>query len=88
MFQKLAQEEKKIAEQINNAIGREPKVQEEKQEDENSWLDYFSTHPQGEDRINLLQAMANEQTGKSFTPLLPQVDWKKLMHSVKAKEQK
>jgi len=49
-------------------------------------LDYFSTHPQGEDRIKLLQAMAQEQTGKSFTPLLPQVDWKKLMHSVKEAE--
>ena len=60
---------------LDNALGRDPKAQEEK---DNSWLDYFSTHPQGEDRIKMLQAMA--QNGKSFTPLLPQVDWEKLMH--------
>jgi Zn-dependent protease with chaperone function len=87
MFQKLAQEEKKIHEQVDKALGREPKAQGEKRKDENSWLDYFSTHPQGEDRIQLLQAMADKQTGKSFTPLLPQVDWKKLMHRVKEAEE-
>lgn len=82
MFEKLALEEKKVGEQINKALGREPEVQKEKTEDENSWLDYFSTHPQGKDRIKLLQEIAKANSNKSFTPLLPQVDWGKLMHSV------
>ena len=84
MFQKLAKAELEIQKLINDALGREPNAQGE---EEDSWLDYFSTHPQGEDRIKLFQALANEQTGKSFTPLLPQVDWNKLMHSVKEEKE-
>lgn len=90
MFEKLAEEEKKMQNLIDGALGREPKTQEEKAKEKaegESWLDYFSTHPQGEDRIKLMQKMAEEQSEKSFTPLLPQVDWKKLMHRVIAKKE-
>jgi predicted Zn-dependent protease len=80
MFQKLAQVEIEMQKMLDNALERKPKAEGQ---EENSWLDYFSTHPQGEDRIKMLQAMAEEQNGKSFTPLLPQVDWGKLMHHVK-----
>jgi predicted Zn-dependent protease len=71
MYEKLMEEEKKVMSQIKEAVGPE----------KDSWFDYFSTHPAGEDRIqNLKQRIGNRS---DHFPILPGADWKALMHSEK-----
>ena len=45
-----------------------------------SWTDYLSTHPAGSDRLDQLKNQVAMAGKKSYTPLLPHLDWKALVH--------
>ena len=46
------------------------------------WMKYLSTHPVGEDRVEILKKMAEASTAKP-RPLLPDFDWKSMHRETK-----
>jgi predicted Zn-dependent protease len=46
------------------------------------WMKYLSTHPAGEDRVEILKKMAEASTAKP-RPLLPDFDWKSMHRETK-----
>ena len=46
------------------------------------WMKYLSTHPAGEDRVEVLKKMAEASTAKP-RPLLPDFDWKSMHRKTK-----
>jgi predicted Zn-dependent protease len=46
------------------------------------WMKYISTHPAGEDRVEVLKKMAEASTAKP-RPLLPDFDWKSMHRETK-----
>ena len=46
------------------------------------WMKYLSTHPAGEDRVEILKKMAKASTAKP-RPLLPDFDWKSMHRKTK-----
>jgi predicted Zn-dependent protease len=46
------------------------------------WMKYISTHPAGEDRVEILKKMAEASTAKP-RPLLPDFDWKSMHRETK-----
>ena len=46
------------------------------------WMKYLSTHPAGEDRVEILKKMAKAPTAKP-RPLLPDFDWKSMHRETK-----
>jgi predicted Zn-dependent protease len=46
------------------------------------WMEYLSTHPAGEDRVEVLKKMAKASTAKP-RPLLPDFDWKSMHRATK-----
>ena len=46
------------------------------------WMKYLSTHPAGEDRVEVLKKMAEASTAKP-RPLLPDFDWKSMHRETK-----
>jgi len=46
------------------------------------WMEYLSTHPAGEDRVEVLKKMAEASTAKP-RPLLPDFDWKSMHRETK-----
>jgi predicted Zn-dependent protease len=46
------------------------------------WMKYLSTHPAGEDRVEILNKMAKASTAKP-RPLLPDFDWKSMHRKTK-----
>jgi Zn-dependent protease with chaperone function len=49
------------------------------------WMKYLSTHPAGEDRVDILNKMAEASTTKP-RPLLPGFDWKSMHRETKESE--
>lgn len=73
MFEKLAREERRPF--------TDGKSQNSGPEDDSaSWTDYFSTHPAEKDRISGLKKQVAKAGKKSYTSLLPDLDWKALVH--------
>ncbi|GJL78589.1 MAG: metalloendopeptidase [Nitrospinaceae bacterium] len=73
MFEKLQQEEGRlILDAQSQKTGSE--------DDSESWLEYLSTHPAGKGRVKELKKQVEMSEKKSYTPLLPDIDWKALTH--------
>lgn len=53
---------------------------EEPEDDSTSWTDYLSTHPAGKGRVSEMQKQVVMAGKKSYTPLLPHLDWKTLIN--------
>jgi predicted Zn-dependent protease len=47
----------------------------QKDEETPNWMEYFSTHPAGTDRLNMLNNIAKENMGKPVLPVLPDFQW-------------
>ena len=71
MFEKLEQEEIRLS---GDGKSQNP------DDDSSSWTEYLSTHPAGKDRISRLKKRVAKAGKKTFTPLLPNLDWKALVH--------
>ena len=63
------------------ASEKKPKQASEKSED--SWLEYISTHPEPQNRIDRMQKQVENATEKAYKPLLPDLKWKELFHTHK-----
>jgi len=50
-----------------------------KKESSSNILKYISTHPLGAERVKNLQAIAGNSAEKIYSPLLPGLDWKKMI---------
>ncbi len=73
MFEKLGEQEKFLVEGgPADASGPE--------EDTASWMEYLSTHPAGNDRVRQLKNQVANAGKKSYTPLLPDMDWNGTIH--------
>jgi len=57
-------------------------------EETSSILEYFSTHPLGEERVKLLRQMVRENSGKEHHPLFPDLDWRKMIEMEFPKKEK
>jgi len=59
-------------------------ISEKKTEDPDdgsaSWTEYLSTHPAGEGRVSEMKKQVAMAGKKSYTPLLPDLNWKALMN--------
>ena len=76
MFEKLGEQEKRLT-QGNKTETSEP------EKDSSSWTQYLSTHPAGNDRVDQLKKQVAMSAKKSYTPLLPNTDWKRTVHQKK-----
>jgi len=50
-----------------------------KTESSSNILKYISTHPLGAERVKNLQDIARNSAEKNYSPLLPDLDWKKMI---------
>jgi Zn-dependent protease with chaperone function len=73
MFEKLGEQEKLLI-QGDKATETGP------EEDSSSWTEYLSTHPAGWDRVGRLKKQVAMSQKKSYTPLLPDINWKATVH--------
>ena len=73
MFEKLGEQEKLLT-QGDKATETGP------EEDSSSWTEYLSTHPAGWDRVGRLKKQVAMSQKKSYTPLLPDINWKATVH--------
>jgi Zn-dependent protease with chaperone function len=77
MFEKLGEQE--------TLLTKGDKVRQESPEEEtSSWTEYLSTHPAGHDRVNQLKNQVAMSEEKSYTPLLPDMDWGATVHPKKS----
>lgn len=53
---------------------------EEPEDGSASWTEYLSTHPAGQNRVSEMKKQVALAGKKSYTPLLPHLDWKTLIH--------
>jgi predicted Zn-dependent protease len=71
MFEKLQSQEQTL-------------IPESKAEDSGdgspAWTEYLSTHPAGKERVREMKKQVAMAGKKSYTPLLPHLDWKSLIH--------
>ncbi len=73
MFEKLGEQE--------TLLTKGDKVRQESLEEEtSSWTEYLSTHPAGHDRVSELKNQVAMSGKKSYTPLLPNLDWSATVH--------
>lgn len=73
MFEKLGEQETQLTEK-DKIKKPNPK------NDESSWTEYLSTHPAGRNRVDRLKKQVAMSQKKSYTPLLPDTDWKATAH--------
>lgn len=73
MFEKLGEQEKRLMKG-----GKAQKTLPD--EDSSSWTEYLSTHPAGNDRVSQLKKQVAMSDKKSYTPLLPNMDWRGTVH--------
>jgi Zn-dependent protease with chaperone function len=73
MFEKLGEQEKLLTQ------GEKGK-KSDSENDSSSWTEYLSTHPAGRDRVDLLKKQVAMSPKKSYTPLLPDINWKATVH--------
>ena len=73
LFEKLQAREKLLTQGKNvKKSGQE--------EDASTWTEYLSTHPAGHNRVSQLKKQVAMSDKKSYTPLLPDLDWNKTVH--------
>jgi len=73
MFEKLQAQEKLLT--------RGKKAEQAgQQEDPSLWTEYLSTHPAGKDRVSQLKNQVALAGKKSYTPLLPNLNWHATVH--------
>jgi Zn-dependent protease with chaperone function len=53
---------------------------EEPEDGSASWTEYLSTHPAGQNRVSEMKKQVAMAGKKSYTPLLPHLDWKALIN--------
>ncbi len=73
MFEKLGEQEKLLPQ------GEKPETSGP-EEDPSSWTEYLSTHPAGNDRVDQLKKQVAMSDKKSYTPLLPNLNWNATVH--------
>lgn len=73
MFEKLEKEETRL---LGDGESHNPGSEG----DSTSWTEYLSTHPAGKGRISRLKKQAAKAGKKPYTSLLPDLDWKALVH--------
>ncbi len=73
MFEKLQDREKLLTK-------GEKAEQAGQEEDSSTWTEYLSTHPAGNDRVSQLKKQVAMAGKKSYTPLLPNLDWHATVH--------
>jgi Zn-dependent protease with chaperone function len=56
------------------------KKSEDPDDDSASWTEYLSTHPAGKGRVSEMKKQVAMAGKKSYTPLLPDLNWKALFH--------
>jgi Zn-dependent protease with chaperone function len=76
MFEKLGDQENLLTQ------GKKPETSGP-EEDPSSWTEYLSTHPAGNDRVDQLKKQVAMSEKKSYTPLLPNTNWKATVHQEK-----
>jgi Zn-dependent protease with chaperone function len=74
--------EKKSAKKDSKKKDKEDKVSDEKGITLPEWTKYLSTHPEGEDRVEVLKKMSEHPSQKA-KPLLPGFDWKSMHRETK-----
>jgi predicted Zn-dependent protease len=73
MFEKLGEQEALLTEK-DKIKKRGP------EDDKSSWTEYLSTHPAGRNRVDRLKKQVAMSQKKSYTPLLPDINWKATVH--------
>lgn len=73
MFEKLGEQEKLLTQ------GKKAK-KSGSEDDSSSWTEYLSTHPAGNNRVSQLKKQVAKSDKKSYTPLLPNLDWHGTVH--------
>lgn len=82
MFEKIVRYE-----QVPTPKGESKKPKKSTESDDSlSWLEILSTHPAGQARVEQLKNKVAMIGKKSYTPLLPDQDWKALVHRKKDSE--
>ncbi len=78
-------EEKDFTENDSEKNDKVEKETEESTEEFKKWMKYLSTHPAGEDRVEVLKKLSQSSTRKPI-PLLPDFDWKSMHREAKDTE--
>ena len=79
---KKADSEEKSPEKDSEEDAPDGKRREGEESRTPEWMKYLSTHPAGEDRVEVLKKMAEASTAKP-RPLLPDFDWKSMHRETK-----
>ena len=74
--------EKKSAKKDSKEKDKDDNISDEKGITLPEWTKYLSTHPEGEDRVEVLKKMSEHPTQKP-KPLLPDFDWKTMHRETK-----
>ncbi len=76
-------EEKAEPSEKNGKQATKKKQKQASEKSEDSWLEYLSTHPAPQNRIDRMQKQVENATQKAYKPLLPDLKWKQLFHTQK-----
>lgn len=88
IFKKFKEQEGKLTIQFGDEKSPDAKDGKKGDDDSPEWLEYFSTHPMGKNRVEMLTRLAEANSGISPWPLLPEMDWEIMRHATDGKNQK
>lgn len=95
IFKKLKKEEEKLLAEIKSAIptGSNGEKDDKSKEDSPQWMEYFSTHPTGQNRVEMLTKLSQNGSAVGANavgvkPLLPDTDWGIMRHASDGKSPK
>ncbi len=82
-FLKIFDKDKKSPRDSKGGAKSEDK--DDKDQDPAGWMEYFSTHPIGKNRVKMLNKLAEENAGEPIQPLLPNMEWEIMRRAPQSK---